>query len=899
MTSFFSQLQFKGQWRDYQQSVLDELSVHLQDDHLHIVAAPGSGKTVLGLEVMRQLGQPTLILSPTRTIRDQWLERLSWFHDDITWIQAHGSLDLLTPRPVISLTYQALFNLWQGKEKQGFAERCQVLLTALKSARLGTLILDEAHHLRHEWWKALMFVKKELNPLNVVALTATPPYDSGPLEWDRYQTLCGPIDDEIFIPELVKNGDLCPHQDFVHLSTLDPHVTRDVEERRNRISEYIYRLISDETLSRLIHAHPWFRHPELHLDTIIKYHEYYLSILILGQTCGLPLQAEHGQILGLDLEELPAMDLAWLEVFFNHSLHTHADCFPDGDALKSLAREFRRLGCLHRKKVALAEDPALIKALRSSRSKLNSIVEIVQRESLLLKDQLRMVILADHVRKECLPGSEDDPEPINQFGVIPIFECLRRATSVPTSLAVLTGTLVIIPSASVSSLKEVMRLRGFSQDKVSLTPCSFSGEFTHVAWRGSGHAVGCITDLFITGEITVLVGTTALLGEGWDSPQANCLILASTVRSYMLSNQMRGRVIRKDVMDPQKVAHIWHLATLDRGGILQGLNARMKQTGRLTMARAVDLGPDWEALRRRFHCFEGITISDPVRIERGMQRLGFQLNTGDDEEIARANQSMLELMVARDGLRSMWELALLSEDSRPSMRAFLRSTPPVARSRAMQIHIRQLSHRAIRDLLLSTGATGAFLVAVVHDWWLATLVAGGLGLWWVPRAIRNAKLWFRNRHQRRRQVWIALIVIQGLAEAGKLHQKPSKNAVVCEPLPNGDLALRVRLSTRFETNRILSAIQEVLCPQPNPRYVLVHESSRRGKTHPQVIGVPTELGAKKEHAAAFHAHWCKVFGPARLVYTRNPDGRALLLKANARALLAKTQQPTHMDWSWG
>ena len=72
-----------------------------------------------------------------------------------------------------------------------------------------------------------------------------------------------------------------------------------------------------------------------------------------------------------------------------------------------------------------------------------------------------------------------------------------------------------------------------------------------------------MTRLFRDGHIRLLVGTQALLGEGWDAPSINTLVLASNVGSYMLSNQMRGRAIRTDPADPAKVANIWHLATVE------------------------------------------------------------------------------------------------------------------------------------------------------------------------------------------------------------------------------------------------------------------------------------------------------------------------------------------------
>jgi len=57
-------IKFKYSWRKYQQRVLDDLQDHLNDEHLHVVAPPGSGKTVLGLEVAIRLNNPTLILAP-------------------------------------------------------------------------------------------------------------------------------------------------------------------------------------------------------------------------------------------------------------------------------------------------------------------------------------------------------------------------------------------------------------------------------------------------------------------------------------------------------------------------------------------------------------------------------------------------------------------------------------------------------------------------------------------------------------------------------------------------------------------------------------------------------------------------------------------------------------------
>jgi len=64
-------IKFKYEWRRYQKRVLDELEGHLDDNHLHVIAPPGSGKTVLELEVALRLNKPTLIFAPTVAIKNQ------------------------------------------------------------------------------------------------------------------------------------------------------------------------------------------------------------------------------------------------------------------------------------------------------------------------------------------------------------------------------------------------------------------------------------------------------------------------------------------------------------------------------------------------------------------------------------------------------------------------------------------------------------------------------------------------------------------------------------------------------------------------------------------------------------------------------------------------------------
>ena len=57
------ELAFTGQWRHYQKRVLDKSEAFMVDGHLHLVAAPGSGKTTLGIEFIRHFSTPSFFSS--------------------------------------------------------------------------------------------------------------------------------------------------------------------------------------------------------------------------------------------------------------------------------------------------------------------------------------------------------------------------------------------------------------------------------------------------------------------------------------------------------------------------------------------------------------------------------------------------------------------------------------------------------------------------------------------------------------------------------------------------------------------------------------------------------------------------------------------------------------------
>jgi len=51
------------------------------------------------------------------------------------------------------------------------------VVRTLRAAGIGTIVVDEAHHLRREWWTSLQRLRDRLSDATLVALTATPPLD--------------------------------------------------------------------------------------------------------------------------------------------------------------------------------------------------------------------------------------------------------------------------------------------------------------------------------------------------------------------------------------------------------------------------------------------------------------------------------------------------------------------------------------------------------------------------------------------------------------------------------------------------------------------------------------------------------------------------------------------------
>ncbi len=283
----FTNWQFQRPFRTYQQMVLQLVGQRAKSEApFHIVAPPGAGKTIVGLEMIRQFGRPAVVFTPTTTIQQQWQEKIGLFTQDVTWLAQHTSTDATRLADVTILTYQVLSTpgenlafveriavekwvedlvtsgqvnnheeahrrittLQQSNPKAARNEiskryqrvkrnflrqkafdgrqflhpNAQNLIDRIVAMGTGTVVLDECHHLLDYWAFILQELIRELPNVQVVGLTATLPDPANETEYENYHALLGEVDFEVPTPAVVKEGNLAPYRDLVYFCEPSP-----------------------------------------------------------------------------------------------------------------------------------------------------------------------------------------------------------------------------------------------------------------------------------------------------------------------------------------------------------------------------------------------------------------------------------------------------------------------------------------------------------------------------------------------------------------------------------------------------------------------------------------------------------------------------------------------------
>ena len=892
--SAFPELRFRWPWRPHQQRLLDSVDEHLSDDRLHVVAAPGAGKTTLGLEIFRRLGRPALVLAPTVTIRDQWLERLLDFLPEESPRPSWSSSSLDAPALLTVTTYQALHmrsraeSLDRTLEEDGAPEpddealdeeEVEALIPLLAGANIGTIVLDEAHHLKQEWWRVLSRVVEGLGDVTLVSLTATPPFDATGAEWRRYEELCGPIDAQISVPELVRAQTLCPHQDFVYVVASSDEAARSAAEHDRAVEVLIGDLAYGSSFLDRLAGHPWIADSEIDVTAVLERPEVAVALLVLLRSAGVDVPGPLPELLGVAPSELPLPARRWWQVALHEYLFG-TDWPEEKDAYRvDLTARLRKEGLLWRRQLRIEAAHPVETALAMSASKIKACLDVHAVERIVREDTLRQVFLTDYIRDQ--DGLLWERTPDESLGAWPLFRALvlaagERGFGEGPGFGLITGRLALVHR---EHLPQFRRALGEDEARLVEGPMRDRADWTRLEGVSSGALVRAFTGLLTAGDLQVLVGTRGLLGEGWDAPVVNSIVLASYVGAFVSTNQMRGRALRKSPTEPNKVASVWHLASV-APGTESGL-------------------ADVRALEQRFRTFVGLS-TDGERIESGMERLDLPPTDGTTP-METLQHDAGERLRRLPGIRRGWERAIDLDNSRQVIPSVRYRSPPTLRP--------VLFAQTMRRVLYQTGAAGLVALGQGMPGLFGsdglsglgtglTMLGAGAFVAMLPGLVRSLRLTWRHLPVDGSVFQIGRAVLDALRHWDLVRVEGKSHEVGVERGRDGRISVALLGGSFYEQSMFADAMGEVLGPILNPRYIITRPGTGMFSGRKDHHAVPTLLGRDRERAQAFMDAWARHVGPGELVYTRREGGREALLTARARSFTTAFVDPSERVDRW-
>lgn len=885
---FDRNIQFKYTWRPYQEKVLKDVQKYLQDGKVNIVAAPGSGKTVLGLELARSLGKPVMILAPTVTIKNQWVERFISLFTNFEQVPDWISTNIYDLKFFNVVTYQALHYAYKKqkikKQKDDDTDEVEVkeeiiedlevvkaydLIEEIKKSNISTIVLDEAHHLKSEWWKSLSKVIESLNNIKMISLTATPPYDADLASWQRYIGLCGEIDAEISVPELVAVNNLCPHQDYIYFNYPTKYELEKINNYEQNLKEILNALQKNTSFIEAINNHPYMKDPYGYESEVLENVEYYSSMIIFLNSCNIPINKENKEILG-NKSSIPRLTMEWLEILLKNVILLDRKNYQNYEnEIADIENKLKKIGAIEKNKLSFSENKTLEKYFVNSMGKLDSISEIVNIEYESLKENLRMVILTDFIRKEYL---EVDNVEINKMGVFPIFiSLLERSSNI--NMAILTGSIFVIPKHLREKLLSMCKEEQIDGRKVKFKDLSISEEYVEVAVSDSvrNKVMSLISKIFSEGEIQIIIGTKSLLGEGWDEPSINTLILASFVGSYMLSNQMRGRAIRVN-KNPRKTANVWHLVC-----VTDGLNKEDEIKN-----------ADYEMLKRRFDSFAGIGYESNL-VENGLERLKI-VPPFTKTKVDELNERTKKYCTEREEMYNRWKACIEKADIKDKKMIDQIEVPEEQKMKKTWFIDPKFIIFCIIAVMILLGLIFGFLKFKV----LFILIELVLGIYLLTKVVKIRRLSSSEGNLQE----LSKVVLDSLYRCKFIKTGKSRIKTVVRKGKKGKMSCYLTGATMQENNLFIDSLKEVLEKTVNQRYIIVR-LNKKLEDSGDYYNVPTVLSQKKEMAEVFYTYFKARIGKCDLVYTKNAEGRRTLLKARGSNLTLKdriTRKQVYSDW---
>jgi superfamily II DNA or RNA helicase len=919
------ELAFTGTWRRYQRLAIDafERDRAAGSRRTHIVAPPGSGKTLVGVELLRRVGRRSLVLAPNSAIQMQWPRTVRQFTSDARVAGTEPGF------PITCLSYQSLAQLddpevalgrvaalrWATdraaatgaelgeveREVERFGgeaydrrqrelrritaavkkeiargehagvELAQLLSASAKervrrlvAAEVGAIVLDECHHLASLWGYVVRAVVGELGAdAHVIGLTATPPGELTTDEAELYAELLGPVDFVVPTPAVVRDGHLAPFQELAWLTEPLDTEKQWLSEHDTRFRELITALHddaeSDLSFPRWVIARMEVATP----PPLARAGARFLGSAGLAVARG---EADRAQP---DLDD-------WLVLLEDYALECLAvdESRVAAERYKAISAALRQLGFQLTRRGVRRGTSEVDRLLTGSQAKAIGLVEVVSHEMEARGGSLRTLVLCDAEMAasrpdDALTGVLDPAAGTARHAVAALASDMRSAPLRPLlvsgrGLRCAPGDAELLLAALQREAEGYFDLPDWAAepDGVLVTLRAHGAEWMSRAW------VELATRLLVRGTTGVLVGTRGLLGEGWDCPAVNVLVDLGVATTGVSVHQSRGRSLRLDPEDPRKLASNWDVVCVAPD-----------------MVRGT---ADYERfVRRHLHVF---APADDGEIEAGPSHVHPELSPfapPPADRFSAINRDMLARSAAREKARERWRLGT------PYRGAELRTI--VVRPRRPPEGVGEPadtapSHPVLpisQRLPLSAGGAGAVAAtAVALATGMPALLAGvalaPAGAAWAAARLARA----RSRLPLELPLEAAAgAVVDAYRELAEMSDAAAASLAI-EPRTSGYLRCVLTEATPEESERFAAAVEELAGVSDNPRYLVGRPMAEPGVGATQLLGrvlarrppfperlhpVPHDLARRKERAEAFHRAWRKRMGPGRLVFTQRSD----------------------------
>jgi superfamily II DNA or RNA helicase len=930
---------FPGSFRRYQSEALDAVEALRAAGHnrAYVVMPPGSGKTVLGLEVARRIGRRTMVLTPNTAVQAQWLAQWKAFGGSGSHPRP-GSAERALTAPMTVLTYQSL-SVWdrtaddEDVEDDSSAALAETRRAAVRgepgsdlldllhprgrdlvrrAAQSGpwTLVLDECHHLLETWGALCRALVRALGEDTwVVGLTATPRTSMTARQGELHDELFGDCDFSVPTPAVVKEGELAPYQELVYLTAPTAEEDTWIVAERSRFADLQLELLSERTgtlpfldwLWRRLHDRRYektgpqlsWRELEEAEPELARAGLRLVRAGVLELPIGARLREEHRAT-------ADAQDWAVLLEAYAREHLAAGDALVDARLLEAVRAVLPSLGyTLTVRGLRTATSPVdRICALSAAKSA--AAVHVLDAESRALGDDLRAVVLCDFEQRTAQP-----PASLQEAtGDRPAGSARLSFLALATSDLADTLRPVMVTGRTVAMRRDdLAAFRAFAPpylaDRLLADPLDGNRALVTLT-AGVGWSARAWTPLMTrwleAGGTQVLVGTRGLLGEGWDCPALNVVVDLTSAATPTAVTQLRGRSLRIDPERPDKVADNWTVVCVADDhprGDADYLRAVRKHEAHLAPGRdgVIESGIG--------HCDEALGPFAPPQ----------------ERERVAVNGRALVRPVQRDQVRAAWavgegyrgvELATLRvRTEQPlGLPGGVVPTGLLAASRTLGEPAPAPLPRTGRPAQLWPLPLGAAVVATGAGTWAegppTGVVAGvGTGLL-VGGAVAGQRYVSQLRalgstadvEQSATLRQLAAAVADGLLAAGATSVGAA--AVRISGARGGEIACELDAPTE-ESVLFAASLDELLAPLADPRWLVSRlvlplpaaAADRRRLARARALGrpveaavawhaVPAALGRSKARVAAFEAAWRAHVGAGRFVLAKDPEGSALL-----------------------